>query len=326
MRKNLLLWLALIIVPIFTLTSCYHEVSEELEEEEEVNIDYPVSIVPDRIVTNLTDEETLYPVTEDFLRDFIMFHDRFDGTQMSIETDFPEEWGVRFIERLPESKELWLLQSQNREIIYLVVTSGAGTQRILDVLPVAVNMSVQKGDVLETEVWRTTREQDGSFVVYKYYNWTRSLENAVKSDVIDNPDNYSREVEKNDIYIINEMGRFELLEQEVEQEYEAVFFFYDKSNKPDDWDEVMEIVESYCEEKGIYFDEVYQNFENVYVRDYELNDIIPMNILPYVDNASAGMVMMKNGFEPRMVTFGNEDKLKVEIRRYFKIGSSAMAL
>ena len=65
---------------------------------------------------------------------------------------------MRCKERLPEGRELWLLQSQSREWMYLVITSGFGTQRILDLLPVSVNVAIQKQDVLETELWNTYRQ------------------------------------------------------------------------------------------------------------------------------------------------------------------------
>ena len=315
---------ALVLSIIFS--SCRNKKSESAENEEEIEIEYPVEIINDIITIDLADNSPLYPVSEEFLKNFMMIYDRYEGTPLSIGSDFPTEWGVRCIERLPDEKELWLMQSKNREIMYLVTTSGAGTRRLLDVLPVAVNMSVQKNDILESEEWRTTREPDGTFAVHKFYSWNRSLGEATKSEIMENPDNYSREVEATDRYTINEMGRFEYFEPEVEQEYSAVFFFYDKDEKPEEWDAVMELVQSYCEENGIYFDEVYSNFNNVYVRDLENNDIIPLSIEPYIESYSSGMVMMKSGFEPRAVNFGSEEKLKVEIRRYFKIGMSAVTL
>lgn len=308
------------------LSSCRHDKKDDKNDDVAADVEYPVAIISDEIVVDLEDDTQLYPVSEDFLRNFMQIYDRYDGMEMNITADFPTEWGVRCIERLPDEKELWLMQSKNREIIYLVVTSGAGTRRILDVLPVAVNISVQNGEILESEEWRTTREPDGAFAVHKFYTWNRSLGEASKADIIANPDNYSREIEVTDRYVINEMGRFEYSEEELEQDYSAVFFFYDKEEKPEDWDAVMELVQSYCEENGIYFDEVYGNYNNVYVRDLENNDIIPLNIEQYVEPYSAGMVMMKSGFEPRTVTFGSEEKLKVEIRRYFKVGLSAVTL
>lgn len=300
--------------------SCSHKNHDELVEEEQV--DYPVSIIPDRIATDLADQTVLYPVSEDFMREFSILADRYDGRHLTVKVDFPAEWGVRCIERLPEGKELWFMQSQNREWLYLVVTSGSGTQRILDVLPVAVNIAVQNQDELETELWHTLRESDGSFVVYKSYEWTRSLGEATRAEVEENPENYNRVSMVTERYMINEMGRFEYFEEPDTIEYEAVFFYYDRENKPEEWDEVMEIVQSYCEEKGIYFDEVYDHYDNVYIRDYEENDIIPMNLLPFIDteNAPAGMVMMKNGFDPQNVTFGSVEKLKVALIRYFKLG------
>lgn len=326
MKKSFSLVVILSLTLSFLLFSCKNRSKESVVEEVVSEVEYPVAIISDEIIADLTDEAQLYPVSEDFLKSFMVLCDHYDGMPMNISADFPTEWGVRCIERLPDEKELWLLQSTNREIIYLAITSGAGTRRLLDVLPVAVNVSVQKNDILESEEWRTTREPDGTFAVHKFYSWNRSLGDASKADIIANPEGYSREVEVTDTYAINEMGRFEYYEQEEEQDYSVVFFFYEKDEKPEEWDAVMELVQSYCEENGIYFDEVYENYNSVYVRDLENNDIIPMSIEPYVEQYSAGMVMMRNGFEPRTVSFGSEEKLKVEIKRYFKIGLSVVTL
>ena len=170
----------LIAVMTILLVSCKRQAKIEAEEETSVVVEYPVALIPEEIKTNLSDKDSLYPVLEDFLRDFMILFDRYQGAQVTVRMDFPTDWGVRCIERLPEGKELWMLQSKSREWIYLVTTSGSGTQRILDILPVAVNIAVQNQDILETELWITKREQDGSFTIEKTYEWVKSVGNATK--------------------------------------------------------------------------------------------------------------------------------------------------
>ena len=115
------------------------------------------------------------------------------------------------------------------------------------------------------------------------------------------------------------MGRFDFIEAETIPDFQAVFFYFHQDQKPENWDEVMEIVQSFCEERNIYFDEKYNNFQDAYIRDFKLNDIIPVDISPYTEDFSAGMVMMQNGKEPKNVNFGSEERMKIEIKRYFKL-------
>lgn len=309
-------WVISIILVFFI--SCKHK-PQVATVEEATPLEYPVSTIPNRICTELSDQDTLYPISPDFLRDFRVLFDRYQGTRLTIRTDFPTKWGVRCIERLSEGKELWMLQAESREWIYLVTVAGSGSQRIVDILPVAVNIAIQDNEVLETEIWTTTREVDGTFIVEKNYEWTKSLKDVDKETILNNPEEFNKKKSGTDQYIINEMGRFDLIQVDTVPNYKAVFFFYKENNKPDSWDDTMEIVQSFCEENNIYFDEIYSNFQEAFIRDFKLNDITPINLLPYVVETESGMVMLQNHTEPKTITFGSVERLKIEIKRYFKL-------
>lgn len=304
---------------LLTLASCRQKQQPISIAEESKTVDYPVSIISNEIFTDLSDKDSLYPVSVDFLRDFRVLFDRYQGTSPTIRTDFPIKWGVLCIERLPEGKELWMLQSESREWIYLVTVAGSGSQRILDILPVAVNIAVQDNEILETEIWTTTREVDGTFIVEKNYEWVKSLKDVAREDLINNPEEFNKKKSVTDQYKINEMGRFDLIQVETVPNYKAIFFFYKNNNKPDEWDETMEILQPFCEENNIYFDEIYSNFHEGYVRDFKLNDITLIDISPYVVDIESGMVLVQNNVEPKTISFGSVERLKIEIKRYFKL-------
>ena len=109
MKKGIIIPTLLLCVGIFLilcLFSCKRnkDVNIEVEPESEP-VEYPVSIIPDNIATNVSDKQVLYPVSEDFLRDFMLLANRYEGTQVMTQTSFPTEWGVVMIERLLEGKE-----------------------------------------------------------------------------------------------------------------------------------------------------------------------------------------------------------------------------
>ena len=306
-----------IVITLFLgITGCKNKQSDQMSNIENTKVEYPSLPIPDLIKTTISDVGTLYPVSEDFLRQFLHKAQNYEGEQLKSNTDLPTEWGVLFIEPWTEGRELWLMQSENREWIYLVITSGMGTQRILDLMPVAVNLAIQNQDILETEVWTTQRESDGAFVVQKDYEWIKSVGRET-TDVAVNLSEYQQKKSVTDVYYINEMGRFDYVEKESEKEYSAVIFYYDRESKPERWDDDIPILESYCEERGIIHQEVYSEYNNVRVLDYLINEVAQIDITPYVEISNAGMVMIKNGVTPKHVTFGSYERMNVEIKRYF---------
>ena len=134
MRKIGLFFMLLCPILLF---SCRHKQQETPEE----TIEYPVSIIADTLRADLSDNTELYPLSEEFLESFLEKAHDYQGHKVMAKVDLPQEWGIRCVERLPEGKELWLVQSQSREWLYLVITSGFGTQRILDLIPAAVNVA-----------------------------------------------------------------------------------------------------------------------------------------------------------------------------------------
>ena len=321
MRKIGLLFM--LIFPL-VLFSCRHKQQESTEEE---NYNYPVSIIADTLRADLTDNTELYPLTEDFMESFLEKHNDYQGQKITARVGFPEEWGIRCVERLPEGKELWLIQSKSREWMYLVITSGFGTQRILDLIPAAVNIANESNDVLETEEWTTFRMPDGSFVVNKNYEWVHSVSKATRQQVMDNPEKYHRENHVVEEYIINDMGRFELVENaDTLPNYNAVVFFYNRNEKPEIWDECVERLESFCEENNILYEEVYQNYNQVLIQNYDFSFSVTADITPYVGNVLCGMVLMKKGEEPKTIPFGSYEYMQMSIRRYFSIATPEMAL
>lgn len=316
-------FLLAVICPII-LFGCKKKQQEVVEEKD---FNYPITIISDTLRTDLSDKTELYPLSEDFMESFIEKHNDYQGHKITARIPFPEEWGLQCVERLPEGKELWLLQSQSREWMYLVITSGFGTQRILDLMPVALNLANESNDVLETEEWTTFRMPDGSFVVNKNYEWVRSVSKATRQQVMDNPEKYHRENHVVEEYIINDMGRFELVENaDTLPNYNAVVFFYNRNEKPEIWDECVERLESFCEENNILYEEVYQNYNQVLIQNYDFSFSVTADITPYVGNVLCGMVLMKKGEEPKTIPFGSYEYMQMSIRRYFSIATPEMAL
>lgn len=314
-KTNIITFFCLCLAVVFT--SCRPKNQQDAEYDNNDPMTYTTSIIADTIIADIRDQSDLYPVSDDFLEDFMERVSEYEGKHITIATKMPAEWGISCVERLPEGRELWLLRSVDREWAYLVITSGFGTQRILDMVPVAVNLAQQDKDVLETEVWETYRESDGSFIVHKNYEWIKNLDtNATQSDI----NEYQRHSYFVDRYAINDLCRFECTEvNDSVPEYSAVVFFYKENVKPDEWDNVIEMLQAFCEDRNVYYEEVKTGFGDVAVHDFTLNEVTHVDMLPYIQDLPAGMVMFKKGETPKAVRFGSFERMQIEIKRYFKM-------
>lgn len=303
------------------LTNCHSKGNDQISDGEE-SVIYPMEVIRDTLTANVHDQKTLYPLQENVLETFLEKAGDFQGKKWTAKVDFPKEWGVECVERLPEGRELWLLQSENREWRYLITTSGFGTQRILDVLPVAINIANQQNENLETEKWQTVRLADGQFRTTKEYEWIHSVSKATKQDFIRDPEKYHRKARTVEQFFINDDGRFEMSEiVDTLPDYNAVVFFFNPHEKPEMWDETIPMLQSFCEENGILFEEVSGNYNRVTVRDFELTFAMETDITPYIDGTTNGMVMMRKNETPKTINFGSFEYMQMELRRYFKLRS-----
>jgi len=299
------------------LASCTPAKQPPITEEPVKSVTYPVGYIAQHLKVDLYDTSERYPMQEEFLENFLKIHSQYEGAHPTMNTEFPKEWGVALVERLPEGRELYQIQSLNKEWMFLVITSGYGTQRILDVLPVAINLANQTQEVLETEIWETERETDGTFAVTKKYEWKRSLENVTQKEYETNPKDYFRAQTITDKYFINDFCRFEIIKTEDVPDYSAVIFYY-KDEKPEDYEDIVPLLNAFCEDYTLLFMEVNENFNQLELYDYKLNFITVLDITPYMD-LPEGVIFMKKGENPKTVHYGSYERLKIELKRYYKI-------
>jgi hypothetical protein len=317
MNKNILNILGVIFGFLLLFSSCNSSQPVKPVEEEQKPVEYPVGYITQYITTNPSDSKELYPLQEEFLERFLQVHTQYEGTHPTVAANFPEQWGVIMVERLPEGRELYQIQSMDREWMCLVTTSGFGTHRIIDVLPVALNLANQTEEVLETEIWKTERETDGAFSVIKKYEWIRSVQNVSQKEYDENPQNFLRSKTITDKYFINNSCKFERVEIEDIPDYSAVVF-YCKNEKPEDWDEIVPMLQALCEDYEILSMVTVDNFQQLSLFDYKLNFITELDITPYTD-LPEGVIFLQKGKSPKAVPFGSYERLKIEIKRYFKI-------
>lgn len=274
--------------------------------------DYPVMNIVDSMPVN---ELSLHALSEDFIKDFLMQMDNYQGTKRIMDYEIPQKWGLVCLERLPQGRELWLIQSEDREWTYLVTTSGSGTQRVLDLVPIDLNLARFQNKEIEQERWVWHRDEDGAFLVDKYYRWTKSLEDSVLRDSND----YKKSNYVCDKYIVNDMGRFDCYPniKTDTSAYRAVIC-YSGAHPSDEWAETVEYLEAFCEDYQLLFSYVNQSYHHAVIQDYRLNPVDTLDITPYLEKDSVGMLLFENGIIVNH--FGNRSMnyLEMEVRKNFK--------
>ncbi|MDR2972115.1 MAG: hypothetical protein LBU83_09340 [Bacteroidales bacterium] len=285
--------------------------------EAQKSVEYPVGYISHHISTDLYDKTELYPLEDNFLENFLQIYSQYKGIQPVMATALPKEWGVVLVERLQEGRELYQVQSQNREWVFLIITSGYGTQRILDILPVAINLTNQTQDILETEIWTTEREVDETFSITRKYEWKRSIEHVTQKEYEDNPAKYFNSQTINNKYFINDNYCFEKIISEDIPNYSAVIFYY-RGEKPEEYEEIVQMLCAFCEDHDILFAEVHNNFNQFELFDYKLNLVATLDVTSFMD-LQEGFIFLKKDDVPKTVPFGSFERLKIEVKRYFRI-------
>ena len=311
MRKIFICFLWL--VSAVFLFSCRNNTENQFVKES-TSEEYPVIIISDTLSGNST--APLCTLKPDFIQRFLSVAEDYQGTRLTMRTPLPSEWGLVGIERLPQGRELWLLQSQNREWTYLAITSGSGTQRILDIVPIGIDLASDEGKTLEREVWSWQRNEEGAFVVEKNYEWKKSIADAKQANASD----YVKKSFAIDKYIVGEMGRFECFPQTGNDTlpYKVAVFYCSSNVEAEEWDDKTEMMEAFCEDFNICYAKVQEHYDAVSVQDYTMNDIVTLDIRPQMDADSVGMILYQNGKEPKSVKWRSVEYLQMEIKKYFK--------
>ncbi|MCK9339225.1 MAG: hypothetical protein M0P38_04460 [Bacteroidales bacterium] len=275
--------------------------------------DYPIITISDSSFAHR--DAKLYALSSDFVKNFLLKADDYQGTKRTMLQQVPTEWGLIGIERLPQGRELWLIQSQDREWTYLVITSGSGTQRILDVAPIELDLAREENNAIEREWWTWHREEDGAFIVDKSYEWKKSIEDATAVNVHD----YFKSAYSQDKYVIGEMGRFDCFPTKLNDSvyYNAVVFF--SGHKPsEEWKEKTEYLEAFCEQNNLLFSNVHHDYKNVLIQDYTFNPIDTVDVTPYITKDSLGMLLFENGQLKQSVSDRSIQYLEMQIKKNFK--------
>lgn len=309
--KKLFVYLSLVAL-LLSVVSCKKKTDQQFDNT--IIEEYPAIVITDTLSGNTSLK--LYALKEDFVQRFLSVADDYQGTKVIMRTQFPTEWGLIGVERLPQGRELWLLQSQDREWTYLVITSGSGTQRILDVAPIGVDLARDENKALERELWTWERDDDGSFIVEKNYEWKKSIADATQASA----SNYVKKNYARDRYIIGDMGRFECFEENLQDTipYNVVVLYNAARTDVENWEETTDMLEAFCEDNNIYYAKVNDNFNSVLVQDYTMNDIVTLDITSQMASDSVGMILYQNGKEPKQMKLRSVEYLQMEIRKYFK--------
>lgn len=300
--------LFMMVFSILLLSSCKDR-SMQPAGPSKADAECPVSTIPTDFA-DLDPSAKTYDLPDGFFNEFFKYAFQYEGTKVTIPAQLPKEWKLLYREPLPASQELWLVQSEDKDWTYLLVTAG---QHVRDAVPVALDLA-STGALIESEVWSWHRDEDGAFLVSKLYEKRPDARDTTQRQ---------RRIEALDRYVVSESGQFKCTPQSLVEgnPYQVVILFNKASERPDTWFDVMNAIAPYCEENNFYFVTVAsanEDLHHVVVEDYQLNYVTTVDIAQLVGNTEQGLILMQNGVEPRVENYSdNERYLQMKIRNYF---------
>ena len=300
--------LIMMVFSILLLPSCKDKSLQPVAPSK-ADAECPVSTIPTDF-SDLAPDAKTYPLPDGFFNEFFKYAFQYEGTKVTIPAQLPKEWVLLCREPLPASQELWLVQSEDKDWTYLLVTAG---QHVRDAVPVALDLA-STGALIESEVWSWHRDEDGAFLVSKLYEKRPDARDTTQRQ---------RRIEALDRYVVSETGQFKCTPQSLAEgtPYQAVILFNRAAERPDTWYNMINALAPYCEENNLYFVTVAsasEDLHHVVIEDYQLNYITTVDISQLVENTEQGIILMQNGMEPRVENYSdNERFLQMKIRNYF---------
>lgn len=313
MKKSLRnLLFSLFVATLFLSAACKR--TDSRDDSVQQNSVCPMGNIPTE--TSLIDEDTkTYPLPVDFMTEFLKHARQYEGTQVHLNATLPDQWHLLYREPLPASQELWLVRSEDKDWMYLLITAG---DHIRDAVPVGVDIA-STGTIIESERWTWKRDESGAFIVNKHYEKRPDFRDTTQRQC---------EIDAVDRYLVGTSGLFECTQMNISEgpAYQLVILYNTSATLPVSWEDVVNELEPYCEENGIFFVTLTSpsdDFRHVEVQDYEMNYITTVDISSLVQMDDQGLVFLQNGQEQQTLNYSDNARfLQMKIRNYFQINNN----
>jgi hypothetical protein len=277
--------------------------------------------LPCTITCSTLSEDTAQILSTGLANDLLRYFKRHEGNKMKIQAPIPEDWGVEY-KLIPMSQDfdIWIITNIGEPAYKLLATvnTQSETPTIIQAIPVACNLGIEKNNFIESEQWTAVIEDDYKIIVTKVYEKLYSLTDTL---------NFGKEsvrIKKEDVYIIENDGKITYeAPPSFDMDYRAIIQFADTAaigNVLDEqwlWNsiEIQEVIEP----MDILFIPATTRFDKLSIYNYRGDEMDIIDISSYLNKHNIGYLAIKKGEKPFFIPYSSSKECLQKAFKYFGI-------
>ena len=293
-------------------------------KNEEISVNYldlQEKRLPCTVMCSMLAGDTALALTDELINDLLRYFKQYEGIKMKIQMPIPENWGVEYkLTPMSPDFDIWIITNLGEpayKFLATVITSSE-TPYIIQAIPVAYNVGIEKSNFIESEQWTALVQDDYKIVVTKKYEKLYSLTNSV------NPDNESISTKKEDIYIIENDGRITYeAPPSFNIDYRAIIQFADTAaignvlNEEWLWNSIE--IQEFIEPVDIFFSIATTRFNKLSIYNYRGDEVDIIDISSYLTKYNMGYLAVKKGEKPLFIPYSSAKECLQKAFKYFGI-------
>jgi hypothetical protein len=298
---------------LFVFCSCFNRKADEGNELDISEIALPYNIKCNNM---LSDSVNILPL--EIANQLFKHLNRFEGESFHILTKMPETWAVEC--KLPPFSpdfDIWIVSNIGESVIKLLVTiTTSENQTVIQALPIAYNIAIEKTNYIESEFWSAEIDPAYNIIVDKKYERLYSI-------IEENTENKSNSITKKDNYKIELDGKISYQKPETfDMDYRAIVQFADTSvvgMLNEDWVLNSMEIQEHIEELGILFVTVTGGFDHVEIKNYHGETIDIVDISGFINKHNMGYLALKKGEKTFFIPYASATQCLQKAENYFGV-------
>ena len=293
-------------------------------KKEEISVNYldlQEKKLPHTVVCSALSEDTAQVLTDGLANDLLRHFKRYEGNKMKIQMPIPENWGVEYkLTPMSPDFDIWIIANMGEPAYKFLATVSTTSENpaIIEAIPVACNLGIEKNNFIESEQWTAVIQDDYKVVVTKIYEKLYSLTDTLSSG------NESIRIKKEDVYTIENDGKISYeAPPSFDMDYRAIIQFADTAaignvlNEQWLWNsiEIQELIES----MDIMYAMATTHFDKLSIYNYRGDEIDIIDISSYLNKHNMGYLAVKKGEKPFFIPYSSSKECLQKAFKYFGI-------
>ncbi|MBP5413324.1 MAG: hypothetical protein J6Y47_08740 [Bacteroidales bacterium] len=255
---------------------------------------------------SITDTANILPLH--MVNDIIRSLKNFKGTGFKLPTTIPDTWIAEYKLEAFSDFDIWIISNAGEPTFKILATVSSDTSTIIQAIPIAYNTAKEKPQYIESEYWQCHIDDIYNITVSKEYEMLHSLTEDSTAD------HSNLHYKTEDQYIIEADGTISYIEKpSFNIDYKAVILFADTShidlNNNETWLWNAISMHEHLEPVNIIFQECYNQFDKISVKNYTGEEVDMLNISEEVNRHHIGYIIVTNETEPEYIPYDSPQNI-----------------